>query len=138
MSRLRWVRFFREDTLAEQSRYSLFDEELIIRDFFQDRKGGFFVDVGCAWPGKANNTYWIAAKASRRSISWRPTLLAGSGYRANFSTQQFDVVSLRFASSRRRKIIVEEPGRRKFKAARLRRLSIETNSRQAVKLGRSL
>lgn len=49
----------RTGILAETKRYSLFDEELIIRDFFQDRKGGFFVDVGCAWPGKANNTYYL-------------------------------------------------------------------------------
>ncbi len=45
--------------LAEESRYSLFLEELIIRDFFQDRKDGFFVDVGCAWPVKASNTYYL-------------------------------------------------------------------------------
>lgn len=45
--------------LAEKKRYSLFDEELIIRDFFQDRRGGFFVDVGCAWPIIANNTYYL-------------------------------------------------------------------------------
>ena len=49
----------RTGILAETKRYSLFDEELVIRDFFQDREGGFFVDVGCAWPGKANNTYYL-------------------------------------------------------------------------------
>ena len=45
--------------LAEEPRYSLFLEELIIRDFFQDRQDGFFVDVGCAWPIKASNTYYL-------------------------------------------------------------------------------
>jgi FkbM family methyltransferase len=49
----------RTGILAEQKRYSLFDEELIIRDFFQDRKGGVFLDVGCAWPIDANNTYYL-------------------------------------------------------------------------------
>lgn len=49
----------RTGILTEKKLYSLFDEELIIRDFFQDRKGGFFVDVGCAWPIKANNTYYL-------------------------------------------------------------------------------
>jgi FkbM family methyltransferase len=49
----------RTGILTEEKRYSLLDEELIIRDFFQDRKGGFFVDVGCAWPIKASNTYYL-------------------------------------------------------------------------------
>lgn len=49
----------RSGILAEEKRYSLLDEELIIRDFFQDRRGGFFVDVGCAWPIKASNTYYL-------------------------------------------------------------------------------
>jgi FkbM family methyltransferase len=49
----------RTGILAEAKRYSTFDEELIIRDFFQDRKGGFFLDVGCAWPIIASNTYYL-------------------------------------------------------------------------------
>ena len=49
----------RTGILAEKKRYSLFDEELIIRDFFQDRRSGFFVDVGCAWPVMANNTAYL-------------------------------------------------------------------------------
>ena len=49
----------RTGILAEDPLYSLFLEEVIIRDFFQDREGGFFVDVGCAWPVKANNTYYL-------------------------------------------------------------------------------
>jgi FkbM family methyltransferase len=34
-------------------------EELIIRDFFGDRREGFFVDVGCAWPVIYSNTYYL-------------------------------------------------------------------------------
>jgi FkbM family methyltransferase len=49
----------RTGILTEKKLYSFFDEELIIRDFFQDRQGGFFVDVGCAYPIKANNTYYL-------------------------------------------------------------------------------
>lgn len=49
----------RNGLLKEESRYSVFDEEVIIRDFFQDRRGGVFVDVGCAWPIRANNTYYL-------------------------------------------------------------------------------
>jgi FkbM family methyltransferase len=49
----------REGILAEERRYSLFDEELIIRDFFQDRRAGFFLDVGCAWLVRSSNTYYL-------------------------------------------------------------------------------
>lgn len=49
----------RSGILAERRRYSTFDEELIIRDFFQDRRDGFYLDVGCAWPVFASNTYYL-------------------------------------------------------------------------------
>jgi len=39
--------------------YSQFDEELVIRHFFKDRKGGVFVDVGCAWPIHDSTTYYL-------------------------------------------------------------------------------
>ena len=44
---------------SESKLYSQFDEELIIRDFFGDRRGGFFVDVGCAFPKKNSTTYYL-------------------------------------------------------------------------------
>jgi len=56
----------REGILAEKRLYSLFDEELIIRDFFQDRKGGFFLDVGCAWPEMANNSFYL-----EKHLGWK-------------------------------------------------------------------
>jgi FkbM family methyltransferase len=49
----------REGILAEKRLYSIFDEELIIRDFFQDRKGGFYLDVGCANAVETSNTYYL-------------------------------------------------------------------------------
>jgi FkbM family methyltransferase len=53
----------RKDILrTEKKLYSQKDEELVIRDFFQDRKDGLFLDVGCAWPIKNNNTYYLEAK----------------------------------------------------------------------------
>jgi FkbM family methyltransferase len=39
--------------------YSQHDEELIIRDFFQDRRDGFFVDVGAAFPKAGSTTYYL-------------------------------------------------------------------------------
>lgn len=49
----------RTGILAQDRKYSLFLEELIIRDFFGDKHSGFFVDVGCAWPIESNNTYYL-------------------------------------------------------------------------------
>lgn len=56
----------RTGILAEPNRYSLFGEEVLIRDFFQDRRDGFFLDVGCAWPIKSNNTYYL-----EKHLGWR-------------------------------------------------------------------
>ena len=39
--------------------YSQGNEELIVRDFFQDQRGGFFVDVGCAWPVRNSTTFYL-------------------------------------------------------------------------------
>jgi FkbM family methyltransferase len=49
----------RTGILAEDWKYSVFAEEIIIRDFFQDRRGGVFLDVGCAWPVTGSNTYYL-------------------------------------------------------------------------------
>jgi FkbM family methyltransferase len=40
-------------------RYSQDDEELIIRDFFRDRQGGFFVDVGAGHYQRFSTTFYL-------------------------------------------------------------------------------
>jgi len=45
--------------------YSQHNEELIIRDFFQDRRDGVFLDVGCAGPIKDSNSYFL-----EKELSW--------------------------------------------------------------------
>ena len=44
---------------TERKLYSQFDEELVIRDFFQDRRGGFFLDVGASTPVENSTTYYL-------------------------------------------------------------------------------
>ncbi len=39
--------------------YSSHNEELVIRDFFHDRRDGFFVDVGCYLPIRFSNTFYL-------------------------------------------------------------------------------
>lgn len=50
------------DVLAGKPLFSHGKEELVIRHFFKDRRGGFFLDVGCAWPVEKNNTYYLERK----------------------------------------------------------------------------
>jgi FkbM family methyltransferase len=46
--------------MARESKlYSQFDEELLIRYFFQDETGGFYLDVGCAFPSQNSTTYYM-------------------------------------------------------------------------------
>jgi FkbM family methyltransferase len=45
--------------LTEKPLYSQSKEELVIRNFFKDRRNGFFVDVGCASPIANSNTYYL-------------------------------------------------------------------------------
>ena len=42
-----------------QKLYSQHNEELVIRHFFEDRKDGFFVDVGAFVPIQTSTTYYL-------------------------------------------------------------------------------
>lgn len=53
---------FMRDT---RKRYSQHDEELVIRHFFQDRREGVFLDVGCAWPIRNSTTFYL-----ERHLDW--------------------------------------------------------------------
>jgi FkbM family methyltransferase len=44
---------------TEKPVYSHGNEEVVIRDFFQDRRHGFFLDVGCGHPIDDSNTYYL-------------------------------------------------------------------------------
>jgi hypothetical protein len=46
--------------------YSRHAEELVIRDFFQERKNGFFVDIGASDYKQENNTYYL-----EKHLGWR-------------------------------------------------------------------
>jgi len=43
----------------EKKLYSQGNEELLIRDFFGDRRDGFFLDVGCSEPVDYTTTYYL-------------------------------------------------------------------------------
>lgn len=43
----------------QQALYSQSREELVIRDFFGDRRDGVYLDVGCAWAEQYSNTFYL-------------------------------------------------------------------------------
>lgn len=51
--------------LNAKALYSQHQEELIVRDFFQDKREGVFVDVGCATPIIDSNTYYL-----EKNLDW--------------------------------------------------------------------
>jgi len=53
-------------------RYSRNEEEWIIRDFFKDRRGGVFVDVGAAHYKSTSNTYYLEHNLGWSGIAVEP------------------------------------------------------------------
>lgn len=72
-----------EDILwTKKKLYSNVDEELIIRDFFQDRRGGFFVDIGCSHAKKGSNTFF-----PEKHLGWSGIGVDGiPGYASDWAT----------------------------------------------------
>ena len=54
------------------SRYSQFAEEWIIRDFFQDRRGGVFVDVGANHYKNDSTTFYLEEKLGWSGLAVEP------------------------------------------------------------------
>lgn len=55
-------------------------EEWIVRDFFQDRRGGFFLDVGANHYRKFSNTYYLEVELGWEGIAVEPLVEFGSDY----------------------------------------------------------
>jgi FkbM family methyltransferase len=61
--------------------FSKGNEELIIRDFFQDRKGGFFVDVGANHYQVESTTYYLEKFLDWRGLAIDAVCDFDAGYR---------------------------------------------------------
>lgn len=61
------IRKYREELQAKLGKklYSYHDEETLIRDFFQDERDGFFVDVGTSHYEQLSNTYYL-----EKNLGW--------------------------------------------------------------------
>ncbi|MBI5211189.1 MAG: FkbM family methyltransferase [Elusimicrobia bacterium] len=60
--------------------YSQFNEELIIRDFFQDRRGGTFLDVGSGHYMNLSTTYYLEKHLGWSGIAVDALPEYGAGY----------------------------------------------------------
>lgn len=61
------VRRYREELQQKYGKklYSYFDEEALIRNFFQDERDGYFVDVGANHYERLSNTYYL-----EKNLGW--------------------------------------------------------------------
>ncbi len=71
------------------ARSSQFGEEWIIRDFFGDRRGGFFVDVGANDYKAFSNTYYLDTVLGWSGIAVEPQRQFEQGYTLNRPRTKF-------------------------------------------------
>src|SRR5687768_12219676 len=71
------------------SQFSQFGEEWIIRDFFQDRRNGVFLDVGSSHHQQFNNTYYLETVLGWSGIAVDALQEFAKGYEANRPRTRF-------------------------------------------------
>jgi len=80
----------RDDILTKGEKlYSQNDEELIIRHFFDDRRDGFFLDVGAYEWKKASTTLYLERHLGWSGIAIDAQEIYAEGYRKNRSRTKF-------------------------------------------------
>lgn len=70
-------------------RYSQYFEEWILRDFFGDRRGGFFVDVGASDYREFSNTYYLEKELGWSGLAIDALPGFADGYRKNRPRTRF-------------------------------------------------
>lgn len=63
-----------------QPRYSSHQEELLVRDFFNDRRDGVFVDVGASHYRDRSNTYYLESELGWSGLAVEPLVEFAKGY----------------------------------------------------------
>jgi FkbM family methyltransferase len=88
----------RDDTTAEAqalarrygpAHFSQHEEEWAIRDYFQDKRNGFFVDVGANDYKLFSNTYYLESKLGWSGLAIEPQREYEKGYLANRPRTRF-------------------------------------------------
>ncbi len=63
------------------AKYSRHEEEWVIRDYFHDRRGGYFVDVGANHYKLESNTYFLETRLDWSGLAIDPQTAFADGYR---------------------------------------------------------
>lgn len=80
---MQWQDYFHEARAYRQryeTKYSLNDEERFVRDFFADRRGGVFVDVGANHYRNGSNTYYLETSLGWSGLAIDPQPQFAEGY----------------------------------------------------------
>jgi FkbM family methyltransferase len=70
-------------TRYASARNSRYGEEWIVRDFFRDRRGGVFVDVGANHYQRDSNTYYLETELGWSGVAIDPQIKFAADYRAH-------------------------------------------------------
>jgi FkbM family methyltransferase len=82
------------------------EEEWLVRDFFQDRKGGFFVDIGANHYRRASKTYYLETVLGWSGIAVEPQNEFAAGYAAHRPRTRFFPLFVSSASDETAKLFV--------------------------------
>ena len=77
------------DLTPHEKRYSQFNEELVVRHFFDDRKGGVFVDLGCYHWKNHSTTYYLEAHLGWSGVGIDALPWLRAGYEKNRKATRF-------------------------------------------------
>ncbi len=88
---VRHPEFERLESKWGHPRYSWQYEELFVRDFFQDRREGFFVDVGAYDYRKYSNTYYLEKHLNWHGLAIDAQEEFGAGFRQHRPQTKFFV-----------------------------------------------
>lgn len=80
---------------SSSAKWSQGYEELVIRDFFNDKTNGVYIDVGCAWPLKGSTSCYLELK-----LGWTGLAIdALPEYRADWRAKRKNTRFLNYAIS---------------------------------------
>ncbi len=100
-----------DDWLRERygpSKWSYNAEEWIVRDFFQDRRGGVFVDVGSADARESSNTYYLESALGWSGVAVDALEEFGPGYAEHRPRTRFFAMLVGDRSDERATLYVSE------------------------------
>jgi FkbM family methyltransferase len=89
-----------------EPRYSSHQEELFVRDFFEDRRDGVFVDIGASHYRDRSNTYYLESELGWKGLAVEPLADFATDYRLHRPRTVFVPMFVSASSDERAKLHV--------------------------------